>query len=84
VAATSARSALAVGCSECDSGLDVNQLLRWNGSAWTKAPGPSLGQGRFLEAVSAISASSAWGVGVNEPSFKTLIMRWNGTAWKVS
>ena len=62
----------------------MNQVLRWNGSAWTKAPGPSLGQGRFLEAVAAISASSAWAVGTNGPSSTTLIMRWNGTAWKLS
>ena len=83
VAAVSARSAWAVGCSACDSGLDETQILHWNGSAWTKVSGPALGQGRFLYAVAAVSASSAWAVGVNGPS-KTLIERWNGTAWKLS
>jgi hypothetical protein len=84
VSAVSARSAWAVGCGRCDSGLDETQLLRWNGSVWTKVSGPALGEGHFLNAVAAVSASSAWAVGINGRSFKTLTMRWNGTAWKLS
>ena len=84
VAAVSARSAWAVGCRACDSGLDETQILHWNGSAWTQVPAPALGEGRFLNAVAVVSASSAWAVGINGPSRKTLIERWNGTAWKLS
>ena len=52
----------------------------WNGSVWTKVSGPALGEGRFLNGVAAVSASSAIAVGINGPGFKTLTMRCNGTA----
>jgi hypothetical protein len=84
VAAVSARSAWAVGCSKCDSGLDETQILRWNGKAWKRVPGPALGEGHFLNGVAPVSARSAWAVGINGAGDKTLIMRWNGKAWKLS
>ncbi len=31
-----------------------------------------------------MNAQARWAVGINGPSFKTLMMRWNGTAWKLS
>jgi hypothetical protein len=35
-----------------------------------------------LSGVAAVSASSAWAVGCSSNCAKTLILRWNGTAWK--
>jgi len=46
-------------------------------------PSPSPPGGAVLSGVAAVSASSAWAVG-NVGAGKTLIERWNGTAWKVS
>src|SRR5580658_3463788 len=63
VAATSADSAWAVGCTtsvrsgECTKTL----TLRWNGTAWTQVPNPSPA-GSFLDGVAA-SDGSAWAFG---------------------
>jgi hypothetical protein len=64
-------------------------VLHWNGTAWTKvaSPNPSsdpASGGNFLNAVSALSPSDAWAVGVYYTSTgpgKTLVLHWNGTAW---
>ena len=46
-------------------------------------PLTSFTAGGTLQGVSATSASSAWAVGATAPGkSKTLIARWNGTAWK--
>jgi len=84
VAATSARSAWAVGGTErgVGSGTRIRTLiLRWNGTTWKRVPSPSPGLRTALSGVTATSARSAWAVG-STGSGKTLILRWNGTAWK--
>jgi hypothetical protein len=43
-------------------------------------PSPSPGTGAALTGVAAISAKDAWAVGTSDG--KTLILRWNGKAWK--
>jgi len=84
VAATSTSNAWAVGQY---GGVPESSLIeRWNGSAWLQAPSPdpSAVQNE-LHGVAAISAGNAWAVGqyVNgQGAFQTLILRWNGTAWK--
>src|SRR5580698_1291334 len=84
VAAASAGSAWAVGST--GSGTSTRTLiLRWNGTAWTRVPSPSPGLDDQLAGVTATSAGSAWAVGCTGcdtgASAKTLILRWNGTAW---
>jgi hypothetical protein len=84
VAAASAGSAWAVGST--GSGTSTRTLiLRWNGTAWTRVPSPSPGLDDQLTGVTATSAGSAWAVGCTGcdtgASAKTLILRWNGTAW---
>ena len=84
VAATSARSAWAVGGTErgVGSGTRIRTLiLRWNGTTWKRVPSPSPGLRAGLSGVAATSARNAWAVG-STGSGKTLILRWNGTAWK--
>jgi hypothetical protein len=84
VAATSARNAWTVGCSACDSGFDAAWIERWNGIGWKQVPNPVPGEGHIIYGVAAVSASNAWAVGINGPTGKTLILHWNGRAWKLS
>ena len=85
VAATSASSAWAVGCSACGSPKPKTLIVRWNGTAWTAVRSPTPAVGAVLNDVTATSARSAWAVGITGseagPKNKTLIERWNGTAW---
>ena len=86
VAATPAGTAWAVGYT--DNGTSTRTLiLRWNGNAWTTVPSPSLA-GSWLWGVAATPAGSAWAVGCtgctgtgSGAGARTLILRWNGTAW---
>ena len=61
-------------------------ILRWNGSSWSrvKSPNPGRFKGNVLSAVSALSKTNAWAVGYYMSDFgpRTLILRWNGTAWR--
>lgn len=60
---------------------------RWNGTAWSQVPGPTVSGARntVLNAVSAASATDAWAVGRATVSLVTssLAAHWNGTAWSV-
>jgi hypothetical protein len=62
-------------------------IIHWNGSVWTQVPSPNAAvNGNFLQDVVALGQNNVWAVGhsVNN-GFKTrtLIERWNGTAWSV-
>jgi len=85
VAAPSASSAWAVGCSACRSHQSKTLIVHWNGTAWTRVPSPTPAGGAVLAGVAAISASSAWAVGSTGSEaglkHKTVVLRWNGTAW---
>jgi hypothetical protein len=88
VAATSARRAWAVGSAFAGTSIKT-LILRWNGKAWRRVPSPSPGPGSgladFLDGVAASSARRAWAVGDSScgcgPGI-SLILRWNGKAWK--
>ena len=76
----------AVGSTENSSGTRTTTLiLRWNGTAWTQVPSPSPGMYNSLSGVAAASDGSAWATGRTSSgtgaSSRTLILRWNGTAW---
>jgi eukaryotic-like serine/threonine-protein kinase len=83
VAATSADSAWAVGCTTSVKSGECTKtvILRWNGTAWTQVPNPSPADS-FLDGVVA-SDGSAWAFGWTNSSTgsRMLILRWNGTAW---
>ena len=65
----------------------------WNGTSWTtvKTPNPQSNcqdgniqwTGQPLNGVAAVSANDAWAVGTRCYQLKTLIERWNGTAWNI-
>lgn len=87
VAVTSARNAWAVG--KYVNSHDAIQTLieHWNGTTWRRVPSPDPGGSAMtneLNAVAAVSASSAWAVGsyFGSGGSKALIERWNGTTWK--
>ena len=87
VAATSATRAWAVGnYSTSTSGPNLTLIERWNGTVWRRVRSPDPGSGgNSLTGVAAISATDAWAVGVTTDSKavgQTLILRWNGQAWK--
>jgi hypothetical protein len=81
VAATSADSAWAVGCTTTTTAGKCAKTLvvRWNGTTWTQVPSPDPGQNSVLTSVAAMSASSAWAFGRTGGGM--LILRWNGPAW---
>ena len=88
VAATSAGVAWAVGYTATSTGTKT-LILQWNGAAWKRVPSPSpAGNGAVLSGVAATSTptSSAWATGCSGCAFggfaQSLIVRWNGTAWK--
>jgi hypothetical protein len=85
VAAFSRSSAWAVG--EYDKGsTELSLIEHWNGRTWKQVPNPNPGgpHGTYLNAVAAVSSSSAWAVGAfdNGTAWQTLIEHWNGRSWK--
>jgi hypothetical protein len=88
VAATSATNAWAVGAYQRHGVGAVTVIERWNGHAWKiqSSPNPGGGSGSELNAVTATSAGNAWAVGDTNftgGAARTLILHWNGHAWKV-
>ena len=92
VAATSARNAWAVGCTAfcfLSSVSPHTVILHWNGTAWTRMPSPAAARVGALNGVVATSASNAWAVGCTGHCFgpmattTTMIVHWNGTAWRL-
>jgi hypothetical protein len=85
VAATSPTNAWAVG----ELGQDIGPLLilHWNGKSWKlqKHPIHAHWAASSLNSVTATSAANAWAVGSWSAGHgnRTLVMHWNGTAWKI-
>jgi hypothetical protein len=76
------------GSSDTDLWLVGDRFLdHWNGSTWTafSIPLPHGGASPNLHAVVAFSATNAWAVGFYSKSAlrRTLVLHWNGTAWRV-
>jgi hypothetical protein len=92
VTVTSASNAWAVGYSTVYSEGWKTLILHWNGKAWTQVPSPdpvtvssSKLTWNVLQGVAATSVSNAWAVGYDETNLlgsKTMILHWNGKAWK--
>jgi len=84
VSATSGTSAWAVGFYSTSTSSRT-LILRWNGTAWSKAASPNPVPGYdILFGVSATCGSNAWAVGyylTASGSSRTLILHWNGTSW---
>jgi hypothetical protein len=84
VAATSARSAWAVG----DDSTGRSLVLRWNGRRWARVASPNIekkGNDNLLSGVAATSSRNAWAVGTGTIAFgdgaRGFVLHWNGRKW---
>jgi len=90
VAATSATDVWAVGDYRNASGVAQTLIVHWNGTAWKRVPSPdpSASLNNELFGVAASSPDNAWAFGefisphTPGTGANTLIVHWNGTAWK--
>jgi hypothetical protein len=89
MSAFSARSVWIVGGAGEGDGPMSTWILHWNGTSLKQMPSPSpgdrsMGGGAWLASVAVTSAHSAWAVGgyAIASGSRTLILHWNGTAWK--
>ncbi len=86
VAAASASSAWAVGSAGSSSPAVL--MLHWNGKAWSRVTSPKVLNGTEgeLSAITVVSATNAWAVGftgeLGSGKDHTLILHWNGRAWR--
>jgi len=82
VSCTSATSCLTVGGDNEGAAFAAH----WNGRKWSKvaSPGPSPGEGNGLSGVSTLTPTEAWAVGSSGTleGWRTMVLRWNGKAWK--
>jgi hypothetical protein len=86
VAAISPTDAWAVG-SWRSSADDRTLILHWDGVEWKAVKSPNAVTDSFnnLYEIAATSSRNAWAVGEydDDGDYGALILRWNGTAWKV-
>jgi hypothetical protein len=66
---------------------DSATVLHWNGTSWAPVTIPGLPAAVSLSAVDALSSSDVWAAGFADAGTPfspetTLIVHWNGTAWK--
>jgi hypothetical protein len=82
VTATDRANAWAAG-GEAMTGRDAGTplILRWDGTAWTKVPLPTLSWSGSLRSIAASSRSSAWAVG-RDTAGLSHVLRWNGRLWR--
>jgi hypothetical protein len=90
VDASAGDDAWAVGYYIGYKGLYETLSVHWDGSTWTLVETPNVGKetGDWLYGVAAVSPSDAWAVGYTAGPWdtytsRTLIERWNGSAWSV-
>jgi hypothetical protein len=85
VAATSAKDAWAVG-SYYNGRTSRTLIEHWNGRTWkhVSSPNPSALLENVLDGVTIVSAKNAWAVGYYSNGLRavTVILHWNGRAWK--
>ena len=81
-----------VGSRGLEGGVMKTAAQRWDGARWRLVSTPNVGTGgeNSLSDVDGVSPSSAWAVGYSTSGdaegggkFKTLVQRWNGTAWNI-
>jgi hypothetical protein len=79
--------AWAVGYYQSSSGVLRTLALHWNGSRWAIIPTPNRGSGdNALSDVTMLSGGEALAAGYSAGAnrvMRTLILRWNGRAWRI-
>jgi hypothetical protein len=75
-----------VGVSGEGDSLTKTVILQWAGTAWKRVPSPSPRASSELDGVAAVSPRLAWAVGSASSKSRngstTVILRWDGTAWR--
>lgn len=82
VVAIGPHNAWAVGSYPGTSG-ELPLTEHWDGKSWRVVAAPSTSSFNLLQAVSAVSATDVWAVGLDGPG-KTLAEHWDGHSWTVS
>jgi len=87
VRATSATDVWAVGSYTNSNNVSQTLIVHWDGSAWKQVKAPNPGgpaRDQELTSVASVSAKDAWAVGFyyNGSFDQSIILHWNGTAWK--
>lgn len=80
VGASSARNAWAVGLDQDHLGFTDIVIEHWAGQRWRPVNSPV--QEGLLDAVAATPAGHAWAVGTPQQLGTSLIITWNGKAWR--
>ncbi len=57
-------------------------IIHWDGTQWTRVPGPTIGNAGALYSVHMVSASDGWAVGLNAAG-ASVIVHWDGLTWDV-
>lgn len=89
VSAVGPASVWAVGTYQVESSAFKPLIEHWNGRQWNVVAPPSFGQSQDVEldAVSAVSSTDVWAVGVYDPpgpdTQASLAIHWDGTAWSI-
>jgi hypothetical protein len=86
VRATSASNAWAAGVAY-NGTADKTLLVHWDGTSWKQVKSPNPGgttQNNDLDAIAVTSATDAWAAGEygNNPPVQTLVLHWDGSAWR--
>ena len=87
VSAIASNDAWAVGDYPTSTNNPQTLVEHWNGTAWSIVPSPNApGTLNTLDGVSATASNDAWAAGYNFDSNsveKSLVERWDGTAWSI-
>lgn len=82
VSCTSASSCWAVG-----GAAGATLIERWDGASWSIVPSPNntAYEANSLSGVTCVSPVDCWAVGVSQTDneWRTLVQRWDGTAWTI-
>ena len=86
VRTTSASNAWAVGTAY-NGTADKTLLVHWDGTDWKQVKSPNPGgatQNNDLDSIAVTSATDAWAAGEygNSPDIQTLVLHWDGSAWR--
>jgi hypothetical protein len=88
---TGASACLAVGTQSTGPAAQIDQSVRWNGTAWSRLTTPNPPNHldlHGLQGIACVTASDCWAVGgsasTGEPGLaSSIIEHWNGTKWSL-
>jgi hypothetical protein len=82
VAAAASNDVWAVG-SKTVSATSNTLIEHWDGTSWSVVPSPTPSGGGLLLAVTAISTTDVWAVGIQSQFSGDVVEHWDGTSWSL-